>query len=403
MKETKRDRIIMLVDMDAFFASCEQQEKPFLRGKPIAVGGKNIVAACSYEAKAYGVKSGMSTYEALEKCPSLIVVPGDMEKYASTSREIMKMLPDYTSEIEVFSVDEAFLDITETVKFWKNDPFNLAKDLRKRIKGRFGLNASVGISYNKLMAKLASSLAKPNAIKMIRRNNAKNLLENLPVEKLSGIGRKLKKELNALGIVTCGELARFPVTILKKLFGQYGLLLHYMAMGEDNGVVEEVVPKNRAVGHSKTIPGGIEDRNTALIYLFRLSEMVGRRVRKAGMIGKTVSITVRYEDFFTFTKQMTLSYYIESGEEIYRVAKELFMEAGVEHKIRLLGVSLSGLVKASRQIRIKENEKAIRLDRAVDAINDRYGEDTVKRASFELIRVPVRSISNFEKHPDLEL
>lgn len=399
----KKNRIVVLVDMDAFFASCEQQEKPFLRGKPVAVGGKNIVAACSYEAKAYGVKSGMSTYKAIEICPSLIVVPGDMEKYAFTSREIMKMLPDYTSEIEIFSVDEAFLDVTDTVKFWDNNPFNIAKDLRERIKRRFGINASVGISYNKLMAKLASFLAKPDGIKMIKRDDARNLLENLPVEKLSGIGQRLKKELNALGIVTCGELARFPVTILKKLFGQYGLLLHYMAMGEDSSAVKEAVPKNRSMGHSKTIPGGIEDKHTALIYLFRLCEMVGRKVRKSGMIGKTVSITIRYEDFFTFTRQITLSYYIESGEEIYEIAKGLFMQTDTLYRIRLLGVSLSGLVKASRQIRLKEDERGIRLRRAVDAINNRYGEDTVKRASFEIIRVPVRSISNFEKHLDLEL
>ncbi len=397
------NRIILLMDMDAFFASCEQQEKPFLRGKPVAVGGKNVVAACSYEAKAYGVKSGMSTYEAIAMCPSLIVVPGDMEKYASTSREIMKMLPDYTSDIEVFSVDEAFLDVTDTVKFWNNNPFKIAEDLRKRIKRRFGINASVGISYNKLMAKLASSLAKPDGVKMITKEDAKGILEELPVEKLSGIGRRLKKQLNSLGITTCGELARFPVPILKKLFGEYGVMLHFMAIGEDKGRVEEAVPKNRSMGHSKTIPGGVRDRNIARIYLLRLCEMVGRRVRRAGFIGRTVSITIRYKDFFTFTRQITLPYFIESGEEIYRAARELFDGIDAQERIRLIGVSLSGLVKASRQIRLKENEKKLRLNGAIDRINNRYGEDTVKRASFDIVRVPIKSISNFEKHLDINL
>lgn len=397
------NKIIMLMDMDAFFASCEQQEKPFLRGKPIAVGGKNVVAACSYEAKKYGVKSGMSTFEALKICPDLIVVPGDMEKYASTSREIMRMLPDYTPEIEIFSIDEAFLDITGTIKFWNNDPVFLAEHLRRRIRKRFGITASIGISYNKLIAKLAASMAKPDGVKYIEKKDTHEILENLPVDELSGIGRKLKIKLNELGIATCGELGKFPVKILKRLFGQYGMILHYMAIGEDRGEVKELTPKNRSIGHSRTIPGGIRDYNIARIYLLKLCEMVGRRVRKAGFVGRTVTLTIRYDDFFTFSKQKSLYDYIDAGEDIYKEALYLFNRIETGKSIRLVGIILSGLVKASRQITIGENTDNIRFLHALDSVNNRYGEDTIKRASFSLIDVPVKSISNFEKHLDLKL
>jgi len=403
----ERKRIIVHIDMNSYFASVEQASDPKLRGKPIAVGGgigkRTVVATASYEARALGVKTGMSTWEALKICPKLIVVAGDMEKYSYTSREIIKIFRKYTDCVEVFSIDEAFLDITGTA-----DRFGGAKALctaiKDEIKEMFRLTCSAGIASNKLVAKLASSLQKPDGLVEVTEDELPQILEFLPIEELCGVGRKLKKHLNAMGIMTCSDLGRYPLHKLIKRFGKVcGIHLSNMGKGIDHSPVD---PKNnirdaKSVSHSYTLPRNETDPEEVKNYLLQLCEQVGRRARKDGYKGRVVRIFIRYGDFSGFGRQKNTGEYVDDGLEIYKHCLTILtpalrafpspskMErgrrverAGGEDSVRLVGVALTSLIKDTDQVSfIEAEEDKKKVLHTVDKINDRYGEFTVTRAS----------------------
>ena len=225
--------IIMCIDMDAFFASVEQQVNPKLRGKPIAVigsGGRTVITTRSYEARAFGVKTGMNTYEAKKLCPDLILVVGDNEKYAHTCSELSIVYRKYTPDIEIYSIDEAFLDITTTQHLF-GGPEAIGFAIKKEVKDQFGINCTVGIAPNILMAKLASDIAKPDGLKWIKPEDNETLLEDLPVKDLWGIGSATAEKLEQLGIRTCGELGKAPASLLRNKFGITGETLKHMGQG----------------------------------------------------------------------------------------------------------------------------------------------------------------------------
>jgi DNA polymerase-4 len=377
------DRTILHIDMNAFFASVEQAMNPALRGKPIAVIGsahRTVITTSSYEARKYGVKTGMAVWEGKRCCPDLILVVGNNRRYTHTSAEIMKMLSDYTPLVEVFSIDEAFMDVTGCLRLFGSAE-NIAYRLKARIHHRFGITCSIGIAPNKLLAKLASDMQKPDGLTIIRTEEIGRVLENLPITDLCGVGRRLGRQLRLFGITTCGELGRFPVEVLKKKFGIVGEYLQRMGKGLDDSPVlpaEDAEPV-KSVGHSMTLERDIDKREEILRYLLQLSEMVGRRARRYGVTGKTVSLYVRYADFDTsFGKQQTQGNYISLSEDIYRAAVRILDSVTLEQPIRLLGVRLSNLRHREEQLPLFIDDKMkVFATRAMDEVNNRYGDFTV--------------------------
>jgi len=382
----EKDRTILLVDMNSFFASIEQQCNPHLKGKPIAVGGpidsRSVVSAASYEARQFGVRSGMPVGEALARCPELILVRADLRKYVDVSRRVFQICGDFTDLMEIYSVDECFMDVTPTESLF-GGAWNLAIDLKRRIREELGLTCSIGIGPNKTLAKLAAGMQKPDGLVRIRPEEAAELLDRLPVEKLHGIGGKVAARLKRIGITTAGEMGRMSRERLKREFGVYGEILHEMGKGTYSS---PVVPYHnpldvKSVGHSHTLAKNTRDWELLERHLLRLSEMVGRRLREQKLAGRTVTLVVRRADMHTFSHQRSLSEYIDDGYDIYQVASSiLHKQAGNKHAIRLIGVCVSNLVKGTRQLNLFADERQKRLMQAADAINDRYGEFTIRRA-----------------------
>ena len=381
------ERIILHLDMNAFFASVEQQSNPALRGKPIAVIGSNgrtVITTASYEARKFGVKTGMAIWEAKQHCPNIILVVGNNPKYTYTSSRIFSMMLDYTPLVEVFSIDEAFLDVTGSMGIF-GSPERIVYLLKARIKHSFGLTCSVGVGPNKLLAKLASDMKKPDGLTIIRPEEISPVLEAIPIKDICGIGSQTEKKLNLLGIKTCGDLGRFPVDILKRKFGINGQHLHDMGLGIDHS---PVVPasdqdKVKSVGHSMTLKRDISKRQDILKYLLQLSEMVGRRARRYHVSGKTVHLYIRYADFYSsIGKQQTLGNPINLSDDIYKAVVDILDTIELQQPVRLLGVRLTNLRYQESQLPLfpQERKKAL-LVNAMDAVNNKYGDFTVTFAS----------------------
>ncbi|OGW38315.1 MAG: DNA polymerase IV [Nitrospirae bacterium RBG_13_39_12] len=389
-------KIILCIDMDAFFASVEQKTNPKLRGKPIAVigsGGRTVITTRSYEARKYGVKTGMNIYEARKACPHIIFVVGNNEKYTHTCKGLQKIYLQFTPDAEVYSIDEAFLDVTTTCHLF-GGPEAIGNSIKAEIKNRFGITCTVGIAPNILLAKLASDIAKPDGLKWIKPEEIKSVLEDLPLKELWGIGSGLTGKLEALGIRTCGELGRASVSLLRNKFGIIGEHLNAMGMGLCNRplYVHEEDPKS--IGHSMTFPRDLSGRREIEAEILKLSEMVGRRARKYGFIGRRVSLTVRYPDFETFSRQATLYDYTNHTHEIYTNATSILNSIRLKDSVRLLGVCLSCLIKDCNQMLLFEDrrkEKA--LLQAMDSVNDKYGDFNLMWASYLKQLTPPRVIS----------
>ncbi|MBI5044015.1 MAG: DNA polymerase IV [Nitrospirae bacterium] len=376
----------MCVDMDAFFASVEQQANPHLRGKPIAVTGssaRTVITTASYEARKFGVKTGMNIYEAKKACPHLILVTGDNEKYTHTCKELTKIYNRFTPDVEVYSIDEAFLDITTTHHLF-GGPEAIGISIKKIIKDRFGINCTVGIAPNILIAKLASDISKPDGLRWIRIENVEGILENLLVKELWGIGSKISERLAALGIKTCGELGRASASLLRNRFGIIGETLKLMGMGICSRPVISDEEEPKSIGHSMTLPKNIGDRDEIKAYILKLSEMVGRRARRYRYSGRKVSLTLRYPDFETFTKQTTLSQYANDTHIIYKSAADILGRIRLRDKIRLIGVCLSDIKtdKPSQPSLFEIERRRKELLNIMDAVNDRYGDFKLTWASY---------------------
>lgn len=379
-------RTIMHIDMNSFFASVEQAANPHLRGKPVVVTGsqqRTVILTASYEARAFGIKTGMMLHEARRLCPTVIMVPADNRKYTHTSSRIMQILRDYSPEVEVFSIDEAWLDITRSLALFGSAE-QIAYRLKSRIRYHFGITCSIGIAPNKLLAKLASEMKKPDGLTVIAPDAVAGVLESMPIRELCGIGTKTGRQLNLMGIRTCGELGRCDEERLTRRFGIIGTRLKQMGRGIDDSPVipEELADEVKSVGHSMTLKRDISARDEILGRLLQLSEMVGRRARRHGVAGKTVHLTIRYADFTTFGKQATLKSHVNQSDEIYRGAAAIFDSIEISQPVRLLGVSLTGLCYRGEQLALfAEDRRKAAMTSAMDALNDRYGDFTVTYGS----------------------
>jgi len=379
------ERIILHIDMNAFFASVEQQANPELKGRPIAVigRGRTVVTTSSYEARAFGVKTGMNTWQAKQACPQVVFVVGDNRKYTHTSSEFMKMMGDYTPLVEVFSIDEAWLDVSGSLALFGSAE-NIAGLLKARIKHRFGITCSIGIAPNKLLAKLASDMQKPDGLTIIRPEEVTRILEHLPVKELCGIGRKTEQQLLMMGIRSCGELGRYPLQRLTRKFGIIGQQLQQMGQGVDDSQVIPVENQQevKSVGHSMTLEQDISSRRDIEKYLLQLAEMVGRRARRYDVAGKTTHLTVRYSDFTTFGRQQSRKIPTNQSEEIFREALAILESMEISQPVRLLGIRITNLCYQRQQLPLFAEERRKTLaTAAMDAVNDRYGSFAVTYAS----------------------
>lgn len=381
-------KIIFLIDMNSYFASIEQVDNPSLRGKPIVVcgQGRTVVTTSSYEARKFGVKTGMSVPEAKRLCPTLIPVIGDMDKYVATSLKIHKILLEFTDQVEPFSIDECFLDVT--VSCGKNtDPRDMASEIKQRIKKELGLTCSIGIGPNKVLAKLASKMQKPDGLVMINHTDVPALFSRMLVEELQGvgIGKKTSDKLKTLGILTAHQLGNAPDDLMSAHFGILGAQLKSIGRGEDDSIVKmyDVHEQVKSVGHSHTLPKDTKDLKVINSYLLMLSEKVGARLRETGLMGKTISVTVRYSDFHTFSKQKSLSQHVTTGQDIYHTSYEIFKSIlPLKLPVRLVGVSIGNLTQNdNQQFLFGDMEKRRTLTTHLDAINKKYGPLTIKPSS----------------------
>ncbi len=386
MTSTTRHRKILLVDMNSFFASIEQQCNPGLKGKPVIVGGpagsRAVVSAASYEARPFGVRSGMPVIEALSRCPDLILVRADLRKYVDISRRVFKICSEFTDLLEIYSIDECFMDVTPTESIF-GGAWKIARSIKQRIRDELGLTCSVGIGPNKTLAKLAAGMKKPDGLVEILPEQVAEVLRDLPVERLHGVGGKVSARLRRIGITTAEQLGRMPRERLKREFGVYGEVLHDMG----NGVLDSPVvpiwrqPDIKSIGHSYTMERNTLDWDTLCSHMLRLSEMVGRRLREQDFAGRTVTIVVRYSDMRTISHQRSLNKYLDDGYAIYQVASSLLKEhVKGKRAIRLVGVCVSSLVKGTRQLDLFSNGRDRTILETMDAINDRYGEFSIRRA-----------------------
>ncbi len=373
-------RKIIHIDMDAFFAQIEQRDNPEYKNKPLIVGGplnRGVISAASYEARKYGLHSGMPLSRAKRLCPDGVYVPVNMEKYLGESLKIREIFHKFTPLVETVGCDEGFLDVTGCEKL-----FGYVLEIAKKIKGRIyeqtNLTSSAGIGPNKFLAKLASNIGKPNGLTVLE--NTIEMIEKiklLPVSYIWGVGRVTVKELKSMGIETIGDLADVPSGVIESRFGEYGKSMHEMANGVDN---RKVIPNRepKSIGREITYSKDIDDFGVLKSTLLLLSQKISRNMRSKKYKGRVVTLKVRFSDFKTMTKRLTLNKYTYSMFDIHRSSVGLLKNIDLDRKkVRLVGISVSGLKPTvlledllSSEVPDDEN-----LTEAINRISDKFGED----------------------------
>ncbi len=383
-------RSILHVDMDAFYASVEQLDHPEYKNKPVIVGadpkggnGRGVVAACSYEARRFGVRSALPISRAWKLCPEGVYVRPRMDRYVEVSRQVMEVFRKYTDLVEPLSIDEAFLDITGSVALL-GPAEKIAAAIKKDIKETTGLNASVGLAPNKFLAKIASDLKKPNAFVVVMESEIETFLRDLPISRLWGVGPKTEQRLRELGFKTIGDVAAASRESLVRSLGSLGEHLFQLSHGKDD---REVEPnwEPKSVGSETTFGQDTADRELLMATILELADHVAERLRKDGYRARKVTLKLRYSDFETHTKQQSLKKAIVTGEEIAKVARGLFATFPMKKKIRLIGVSAGELLGHEgdpQQLQLfGETSNKEKLSQTMDELKKKFGAEAVRRGS----------------------
>ena len=390
----------MHLDMDSFFASVEEKLNPRLRGQPILVGGterRGVVASANYAARPFGIHAGMPMAEAKRLCPHAVFVEGNPQKYVHTSLQVLEVLKSFTPAVEPFSIDEAFMDLTQVPYAGKpgaeeRDPgvildaaIPTAHAIQRAVMRRVGLTATIGIAPCKYVAKMASGVQKPRGLTVLTQERYRERFWERGVQELWGIGEKTREALAKLGIATIGQLAKFPREFLTYHFGLNGEHMQEAALGND---VTPVVPYYegipvKSMGHEITLSEDVSDREALLAQLLRLSDMVGRRLRADHYLGRIVSVKIRDAKFRTTIRQRALPSVMDDEHEIFHTASLLLGEHWDGRPLRLIGVSVSGLVSADGYYQpslFGEDEHRRKMLEAVDSLRDRFGEHALVKA-----------------------
>jgi DNA polymerase IV len=385
-------RTILHVDLDAFFAAVEQRDRPELRGRPVIVGGggpnqRGVVSAASYEARKFGVHSAMPLRTAGRLCPNGVFLPVDGTKYQAVSREVMTILRRYTPLVEPISIDEAFLDVTGSRKLF-GDGETIGRLVKKAIHEEVGLTASVGVARTKLVAKIASDLRKPDGLVVVKPGDEEAFLRPLPISRLWGVGAKSAAALSEYGVRTIGDLAALPADLLVRRFGKHGASLGDRARGLDADPVGNR-DAAKSVGHEHTFDVDTSDRDVIERTILAMSEGVAGRLRDSHVRASTVTVKIRDTSFRTITRQRTLSEPTDLTEPIFRTALELARPEVRGLKIRLLGVTASGLGERDQLSLFEADDpRRRRVTEAADTVRHRFGERAITRARLVGSRLP---------------
>jgi len=381
---------ILHLDLDAFYCSVEETQNPALRGKPFAVGGKpnerGVVASCSYAARAVGVRSAMPMSRALQLCRQLIIVPGRHRLYGEYSEKVMERLRNLTHLVEQISIDEAFLDISDL----RLPPARLALDLQTGIKNDLHLPSSIGIASNKLVAKIATEVGKkssknknepPFGLTVVPAGEETKFLAPLPADMLWGVGPKTSARLTELGIHTIGDIANWPEKELVNLFGENGRDLWHHAQGIDNRPVT-TESETKSVSQETTYNVDVRDDKTLEKTLREQSKDIARQLRKNDLAGKTIKLKIRWPDFTTLSRQVTLPTSTDNEDEIFKAAIKLLHAVRKPNQaVRLIGVGVSGIGAPVRQLSLWDagSEKSRKLQEVVDQLQEKYGRDVIHK------------------------
>lgn len=389
-----RQRWVIHADLDAFFAAAETLRHPELAKLPVVVGGfpegRGVVAAASYPARAFGVRSAMPMAEALRLCPDLVIVRGDHRYYRELSRQFRAILDSFSPLVEVVSIDEAYLDASDSDRLFGGAEA-LARALKRRVREEIGLAVSLGVASNTLVAKIASDLDKPDGLRIVWPGQEAATLAPLPIERLPGVGPKSASRLRESGIRTLGDLASAPDVLLRVVAGNDAERLRARARGEDGRPVRpewEQEPR-KSIGHEVTFGRDLRGPRELDARLYHLSEETGAELRRQGLTGTTVTLKLRYNDFTTITRQQSLPKATDAHQEIHRLARTLLTRALAERggPVRLLGVRVSGL-RAARQLSLfgTADERTRKLNAAIDELAAKGGERLVMPARFAVPR-----------------
>ncbi len=422
MKDKQPQQIIVHIDMNSYFATCEQQDRPEWRGKPLGVcehlGG--IIIAPSIEAKKWGIKTAMPVWEAKKLYPKIILTPTTPERYRFYTARFLKVFEDYTDRIEKYSIDEAFLDLTKAcnIRVKKNDEWvledpwkearRICEEIKERMKIEVGdwIKCSAGISYSKLIAKIASDLQKPNGLVLVRPEDKEHLYDRLDLIDIPGIGRRMKRNLGRLGIRTLRELRDYPLSKLVAHYGIQGYHLH--SMGQLEGSWKESFDEEldasdgsmKSIGHMYTIPIQYRNKKVLRSVLYKLSEMVGARLRVNGVMGNGIHVHVHDPERNHFGKGIKLGYYLQDGRDIYLEAMSLLQQSGqleeIEKRLYLIGVTVFGLAEYDGQPSLFQNKQSgSRITAALDKVNTKYDDFTLARVPAFLARDIIRDSVGF--------
>lgn len=371
--------------MDAFFASVERLDEPRLRGKPVLVGyagPRGVVAAASYEARVFGCRSAQPMSVALRNCPHAIVMPVRFARYRELSDRVFEILESCTPLVEPLSIDEAFLDITGSQRLL-GEPESIARRVKEQIRRTTGLTGSVGVAGNKFLAKLASDMNKPDGLTVIRPQEAESILAPLPVSRIWGIGPKTAERLEGLGVKTIAELRNLPADVLDRRIGSDAGHYRRLACGLDD---RPVVPdrESKSIGQEQTFGTDLADPDGVRDVMLEQSEQVGRRLRRHGLRARAVVVKIRFGDFQTITRRSTLPQPSDVTDAIWRAARDLFdrWASGEFKPVRLIGVTASDLAGGGAQLELFADPNAERqrkLDRVLDQISGRFGNDAIRR------------------------
>ncbi|WP_442511970.1 DNA polymerase IV [Novipirellula sp. SH528] len=380
--------MILHIDMDAFYASVEQRDNPSLRGKPIVVGGsatgRGVVAAASYEARRFGVFSAMPMKTALQRCNHLVVVPVRMEVYAVISRQIREIFNRYTPLVEPLSLDEAFLDVTGCQALF-GSAIEIGRQIQQAILSELGLNASVGVAPNKFLAKVASGHAKPRGFTVVEADKVHNFLDPLPINKIWGVGKRAEERLGQIGIYRVADLRNADIDQLTRSMGSGSANhLYALAWGRDN---RAVVPDREAksISHETTFHADVSDSEVLQAILLRLTEQVGRRLRRHDRYCNTVTLKLRFSDFQTLARSATLASPSNSTNELWETVRDtLLTRIRIHQPVRLVGMGVSSLVSSrTRQLDLFDDNcsRDAQVDQATDSILDRFGKGAIRRGT----------------------
>ena len=380
-------RAILHVDMDAFYASVEQHDNPELAGQPVVVGGaggRGVVAAASYEVRRFGVHSAMPMREALKRCPHAVVVRPRMKRYREVSEQVFEIFGQFTDLVEGLSLDEAFLDVTGSIGLFGSAE-EMAREIKNRIRLRTGLTASVGVSHNKLLAKLASEMNKPDGLVVIRPGEITTILDPMPVRRLHGIGAKTAFRLEQQGIHTLGQLRRAPESVLWPLFRRETREMRERAAGIDDRPVVSDAPEKQ-ISSEETFDVDIRGHEELRQRLAQLADRTAERLRSRQLKAGMISIKVRRRDFETYTRQKSFSPPTQETRLVVQVATELldrWLDEQPRAAVRLLGVGVSDLAPAQQLdlFTTRESTESGKLDEALDRIRGKFGTEAVKRGS----------------------